>query len=109
MVSTLTLCDVYSHKYIDASYYISRVLIPPLERIFNLIGADVRSWYDEMPKVLRADQPDAYLLSPRKAAEYADLANRVNIDGHFLTSRCLTCGKLTSYGNTLSINFNQDI
>ncbi|KAG8419103.1 DNA polymerase zeta [Metarhizium acridum] len=25
-------------------------LIPPLERIFNLVGANVRQWYDEMPR-----------------------------------------------------------
>jgi DNA polymerase zeta len=36
---------------LDVEYYISRTLIPPLERIFNLVGANVRSWYEEMPKV----------------------------------------------------------
>ena len=36
---------------LDADYYISKTLIPPLERIFNLVGADVRSWYEDMPKV----------------------------------------------------------
>ncbi|KAK3064581.1 hypothetical protein LTS18_005912, partial [Coniosporium uncinatum] len=38
---------------LDAEYYISKNLIPPLERIFNLVGANVRGWYDEMPKVQR--------------------------------------------------------
>ncbi|KAF3941307.1 hypothetical protein ABW19_dt0201808 [Dactylella cylindrospora] len=38
---------------LDAEYYISKNLIPPLERIFNLVGANVRSWYDEMPKIQR--------------------------------------------------------
>ncbi|KAI9813853.1 MAG: DNA polymerase zeta [Thelocarpon impressellum] len=36
---------------LDAEYYIGKNLIPPLERIFNLVGANVRAWYDEMPKV----------------------------------------------------------
>ncbi|AEO54976.1 hypothetical protein MYCTH_2298247 [Thermothelomyces thermophilus ATCC 42464] len=39
------------HASLDADYYISKNLIPPLERIFNLVGANVRAWYDEMPKV----------------------------------------------------------
>ncbi|EAQ89973.1 hypothetical protein CHGG_06592 [Chaetomium globosum CBS 148.51] len=39
------------HASLDAEYYISKNLIPPLERIFNLVGANVRAWYDEMPKV----------------------------------------------------------
>jgi len=38
---------------LDAEYYIGKNLIPPLERIFNLVGANVRGWYDEMPKVRR--------------------------------------------------------
>ncbi|KAL4922232.1 hypothetical protein BDW62DRAFT_79917 [Aspergillus aurantiobrunneus] len=38
---------------LDAEYYITKNLIPPLERIFNLVGANVRQWYDEMPKVHR--------------------------------------------------------
>nr|POE90174.1 dna polymerase zeta catalytic subunit [Quercus suber] len=39
-----------AHAELDAEYYISKNLIPPLERIFNLVGANVRQWYDEMPK-----------------------------------------------------------
>ncbi|KAL4739108.1 hypothetical protein BDV11DRAFT_188358 [Aspergillus similis] len=38
---------------LDAEYYITKNIIPPLERIFNLVGANVRQWYDEMPKVHR--------------------------------------------------------
>ncbi|PWY82204.1 DNA polymerase zeta catalytic subunit [Aspergillus heteromorphus CBS 117.55] len=41
------------HLSLDADYYITKNLIPPLERIFNLVGANVRQWYDEMPKVQR--------------------------------------------------------
>ncbi|KAH9835559.1 uncharacterized protein C8Q71DRAFT_709525 [Rhodofomes roseus] len=80
-------------KHLDAAYYISRVLIPPLERIFNLVGADVRAWYDEMPKALRTDQPEAVLQSPRKAKRQMNsaAANPFKIDEHFLTSRCLVC------------------
>ncbi|KAI0825134.1 hypothetical protein BC628DRAFT_1321043 [Trametes gibbosa] len=83
-----------SHKRLDASYYISRVLIPPLERIFNLVGADVRSWFDDMPKSLRVDQPDV-TLSPRKNKKSVMVANAFKIDDHFTSSHCLLCGALT--------------
>ncbi|KAH9849760.1 hypothetical protein C2E23DRAFT_870439 [Lenzites betulinus] len=83
-----------SHKRLDASYYISRVLIPPLERIFNLVGADVRSWFDDMPKSLRADQTDV-TLSPRKNKKSVMVANAFKIDDHFTSSHCLLCGALT--------------
>lgn len=51
----------------------------------------MRSWYDEMPKALRVDEPDPALASPRKAQQIAML-NRLKIDEHFASSRCLTCG-----------------
>lgn len=35
---------------LDNEYYITRVLIPPLERVFNLIGVDIKGWYKELPK-----------------------------------------------------------
>lgn len=37
---------------LDSDYYINKVLIPPLERIFNLFGVDVRAWVKEIPKML---------------------------------------------------------
>jgi len=43
---------------LDAEYYITKNIIPPLERIFNLVGANVRQWYDEMPKVQRIRRLD---------------------------------------------------
>lgn len=44
------------HWQLDSEYYISKNIIPPLERIFNLMGANVRQWYDDMPKVQRMHQ-----------------------------------------------------
>ena len=37
---------------LDSDYYINKVLIPPLERVFNLFGVDVRAWVREIPKML---------------------------------------------------------
>jgi DNA polymerase zeta len=54
---------------LDTEYYITKNIIPPLERIFSLIGVNVRSWYDEMPKIqrLRKIEPktlEFYMLAP---------------------------------------------
>jgi DNA polymerase zeta len=35
---------------LDAEYYIKKGIIPALDRIFSLVGANVRTWYDDMPK-----------------------------------------------------------
>jgi len=89
---------------IDASYYISRVLIPPLERIFNLVGADVRAWYDEMPKTITVDERDPLALSPRKRAPVH--TNRFKIDEHFQSARCLTCGRTASDGRPARVSYH---
>jgi hypothetical protein len=81
--------------HLDTSYYISRVLIPPLERVFNLVGADVRSWFDDMPKAIRANHPNTLVMSPKKQRF---TANRFKIDEHFQSSQCLACGGSSSDG-----------
>ncbi|KAL6453026.1 REV3 DNA polymerase zeta catalytic subunit [Candida maltosa Xu316] len=60
--------DTIKPYELDYEYYITRVLIPPLERIFNLIGVDVQGWYKQMPKIIRGTH-----------AAYGDT--------------CLSCGK----------------
>lgn len=35
---------------LDYEHYITRVLIPPLERVFNLMGVNIKEWYRDMPK-----------------------------------------------------------
>jgi DNA polymerase zeta len=37
---------------LDSDYYINKVLVPPLERIFNLLGVDVRAWVREIPQTI---------------------------------------------------------
>lgn len=71
---------------LDAEYYIAKNLIPPLERIFNLVGANVRMWYDEMPKVLRIRHaPAAALLAgPLGPA-------RRTLEGYMKSSHCAVC------------------
>ncbi|KAF9056176.1 hypothetical protein BJ165DRAFT_1522121 [Panaeolus papilionaceus] len=78
------------NQKLDALYYITRVLIPPLERIFNLIGCDVKQWFTEMP---RATVPQ--LVSPRKSAPMSTLPgspDRMNLAQHFHNTQCLSCG-----------------
>eukprot|EP00741_Cyanophora_paradoxa_P018137 tig00021038_g17511.t1 len=39
---------------INAAYYITKAIIPPLQRVFQLVGADLEAWYHAMPKPARA-------------------------------------------------------
>lgn len=65
------------------------------------MGADVRAWYDEMPKTITVDERDPLALSPRKR-DRAMHTNRFKIDEHFQSARCLTCGGTASDGRLVS-------
>lgn len=70
------------HWQLDAEYYIGKNLIPPLERFFNLVGANVRQWYDEMPKVQRIYQ----------TAPNAPGSKRSTLESYMKSTHCLVCG-----------------
>lgn len=72
---------------LDAEYYISKNLIPPLERIFNLVGANVRQWYDEMPKFQRIRRIDAGSLVG--GSELVIL--KKTLESYMKSSSCLVC------------------
>ncbi|KAH9486925.1 DNA polymerase zeta catalytic subunit [Psilocybe cubensis] len=88
-------------------YYINRVLIPPLERIFNLVGADVKQWFNEMPKHATLE-----LVSPRKpragTTSQPETIERINIDAHFFNNQCLSCGDPADQKTTIA-NLNYRI
>lgn len=77
------------HSSLDAEYYISKNLIPPLERIFNLVGANVRQWYDEMPKVQRIRRVDATALAgPAAGAGW----KKKTLEAYLKSASCAVCG-----------------
>ncbi|KIO33534.1 hypothetical protein M407DRAFT_65394, partial [Tulasnella calospora MUT 4182] len=83
------------HQYqLDAHYYIEHQLIPPLERVFNLVGANVALWYAEMPKVARPLMPE-FLAPERRIADAkaGPSKPKFTIDEHFKSASCIVCGK----------------
>lgn len=75
---------------IDAEYYIRNLLIPPLSRIFNLVGADVENWYDTMPRTKRAAKYDFRTRT----------GGKMRIDSHFKSSHCVVCGLESATGES---------
>lgn len=82
-----------------AIYYITRGLIPPLSRIFNLLGADVESWFKEMPRVVHTNHHLAVLMAPAVNAngkEYSSPSRRTarnTLTSHYRTEHCLVCSR----------------
>ncbi|KAI9715895.1 MAG: hypothetical protein M1812_005715 [Candelaria pacifica] len=77
------------HNELDAEYYISKNLIPPLERIFNLVGANVRSWYDEMPKFQRIRRIESGLVGDGKEL----IISKKTLESYMKSSSCLVCSE----------------
>jgi DNA polymerase zeta len=76
------------HLELDAEYYITKNLIPPLERIFNLVGANVRRWYDEMPKYQRVRRIDA---SVPTYDTNQGATSKKTLESYMKSSSCIVC------------------
>uniref|UniRef100_A0A8B9FKV4 DNA polymerase zeta catalytic subunit n=1 Tax=Amazona collaria TaxID=241587 RepID=A0A8B9FKV4_9PSIT len=73
---------------LNATYYITKQILPPLARIFSLIGIDVFSWYHELPRIQKAATAARSELEGRKGT----------ISQYFTTLHCPVCDELTQYG-----------
>ncbi|GAA5888955.1 hypothetical protein JCM16303_004683 [Sporobolomyces ruberrimus] len=67
---------------LDVDHYILKMMVKPLERIFDLVGARVLSWYEEMPK-------------SKKVV-------RGSIADHFESDRCIACKAPNTKGHLCS-------
>ena len=72
---------------LDSEYYISKNLIPPLERIFNLVGANVRQWYDEMPKYQRIRRVEVGINTDGIEAALS----KKTLESYMKSSTCVVC------------------
>lgn len=64
---------------LDYEYYITRMLIPPLDRIFKLVGIETRLWYQQIQ-----NSPKQFLSDSDSIMNYSKLIERRS---------CLYCGK----------------
>ncbi|KAK3097907.1 hypothetical protein FSP39_014334 [Pinctada imbricata] len=71
---------------INATYYITKQILPPLDRLLSLLGVDVFSWYNDMPKVVRV-LPQSLMPAEKKKG---------TISQFFSTVNCPVCDKLTN-------------
>ncbi|XP_036405177.1 DNA polymerase zeta catalytic subunit [Megalops cyprinoides] len=74
---------------LNATYYITKQILPPLGRVFTLIGVDVFSWYQELPRIQKA-------CSVAGGGEEA--GRKGTISQYFTTLHCPVCDELTQLG-----------
>ena len=73
---------------LHTDYYIGRQIVPPLARVFNLLGVNVAKWYEQMPKIQR-----------QNLAHYPIHQNtKGTISRYFDSLHCPVCEVLTNQG-----------
>ncbi|RLU15029.1 hypothetical protein DMN91_012916 [Ooceraea biroi] len=71
----------------NSVYYITKVIIPPLNRCFNLFGIDVNTWYKEM----------SHRFNLNNIAHLGGGDNsKSSIRQFFSSAACITCGEQTN-------------
>ncbi|XP_067429067.1 DNA polymerase zeta catalytic subunit isoform X1 [Thunnus thynnus] len=75
---------------LNATYYITKQILPPLARMFQLIGVDVFSWYQKLPRIQKA--------SCSAAVGGEEVGRKGTISQYFTTLHCPVCDELTQLG-----------
>ncbi|KAL5783696.1 hypothetical protein ACOSP7_008725 [Xanthoceras sorbifolium] len=86
VVDPLDLLAIDSPYRLNDLYYINKQIIPALQRVFGLVGANLNHWFLEMPR------PSREALSKRPL--HASNPRRSRIDFYYLSKHCILCGEL---------------
>ena len=86
VVDPLELLAMDSPFRLNDLYYINKQIIPALQRVFGLVGADLDRWFIELPRPVR----EAFAKRPFSAPN----AQRTRIDYYYLSKHCILCGEL---------------
>ncbi|KAM4712702.1 DNA polymerase zeta catalytic subunit isoform 2-T2 [Anableps anableps] len=76
---------------LNATYYITKQILPPLGRLFQLIGVDIFSWYQELPRIQKASCSSGVGVEE-------PTGRKGTISQYFTTLHCPVCDELTQLG-----------
>ncbi|CAL1407382.1 unnamed protein product [Linum trigynum] len=88
VVDPLDLLALGSPYRLNDIYYITKQIIPALQRVFGLVGADLNRWFAEMPR------PAREASTKRPVFGSSSNPHRTRIDYYYLSQHCLICGDL---------------
>lgn len=74
-------------------YYIRKQIIPVLQRVFGLVGADLNQWFLDMPRPSREGAGKRHALVPNP--------HRKRIDYYYTSRHCVVCGDLVQASSHL--------
>ncbi|KAF9605351.1 hypothetical protein IFM89_016486 [Coptis chinensis] len=100
VVDPLDLLATDSPFSLNDLYYINKQIIPALQRVFGLVGADLKRWFSEMPRPVRS--------AVGKRFSYAPSGQRTRIDYYYLSRHCILCGELVQASNHFCDNCSKN-
>jgi DNA polymerase zeta len=92
VVDPLEVLAIDSPFRINDLYYINKQIIPALQRVFGLVGADLNQWFAEMPRPIR-EASVKHAFTPN--------FHRTRIDYYYLSKHCVLCGELVQASTRL--------
>ena len=96
-----TLVEAGEKLRLHGLYYIAKQINPALERVFGLLGADVRAWFAQLPRpsrLLPQKRPPPALLGEASAGGGASTGT---IDRYYLSRHCAICDQLTAAASAI--------
>ncbi|KAJ0256178.1 DNA polymerase zeta catalytic subunit [Hirschfeldia incana] len=87
VVDPLVLLDIDSPYRLNDLYYINKQIIPALQRVFGLVGADLNQWFLEMPRPTTRSSLGQRPLNSRNS-------HKARIDYFYLSKHCHLCGEV---------------
>lgn len=84
-----------SNLRINSAYYIDRVLIPPIQRVFGLLNLNIRHFYNELPKKV------FYLnaIEKQNLTNVISSSNTNTLTNYFNFVKCLVCDRKLDQSN----------
>ncbi|XP_076819341.1 DNA polymerase zeta catalytic subunit-like isoform X2 [Clavelina lepadiformis] len=77
---------------LNGTYYVTKMLLPALDRLMSLLGVDVFQWYSEFPRLHRYD---SYAADELQSVAEKQSYKKV-ISHYFGSQSCLSCGRVTN-------------
>ncbi|KAL2536841.1 DNA polymerase zeta catalytic subunit [Forsythia ovata] len=101
VVDPLDLLAIDSPFRLNDVYYIRKQIIPALQRVFGLVGADLNLWFSDMPRPAREAVGKRHFRAPANA-------HRTRIDYYYLSKHCILCGDLVQTSQNLCHNCSKN-
>ncbi|KAM3371790.1 hypothetical protein ACQJBY_018940 [Aegilops geniculata] len=101
VINPYGLLEVGSPYRLNELYYITKQIIPALQRVFGLLGVNLNKWFNEMPRPTRSTLAKRQSALGHGSRDSSSIrlgwnkkpsAKVARIDTYYMSSHCTICG-----------------